>query len=59
MAAYYLGNQTAGCNSLHNWLMSQSMDLAALCDICVGQNGTNGCYLAGTNGHNWAGFSET
>ena len=23
------------------------MDLAALCDICGGENGTNGCHLAG------------
>ena len=23
------------------------MDLTALCDICGGENGTNGCHLAG------------
>ena len=25
--------QTAGCNSPHNWLMSLAMDLTALCDM--------------------------
>ena len=47
MAAYPLDKQTAGCNSPHNWLMSLAMDLTALCDICGGENDTNGCHLAG------------
>ena len=46
MAVYPLGKQTAGCNSLQDWLMSLAMDLAA-CAICGGGNGTNGCHLAG------------
>ena len=33
MAAYPLGKQTAGCNSPHDWMMSLSMDLTALCDM--------------------------
>ena len=33
MALSSLGKQTADCESSHNWLMSLSMDLAALCDI--------------------------
>ena len=32
--------------SLHDWLMSLAMELAALCDLCGCQNGTNGCHLA-------------
>ena len=49
MAAYPLDKQTASCNSPHDWVMSLAMDLAALCDtyICGGEDGTNGCYLAG------------
>ena len=46
MAVYPLGKQTASCNSPHDWLMSLAMDLAA-CVICGGENGTNGCHLAG------------
>ena len=45
MATYPLGKQTAGYNSPHNWLMSLAVDLATLC----GENGTNGCHLAGFN----------
>ena len=30
-----LDKQTAGCNSLHNWLLNLAMDLAALCDTYV------------------------
>ena len=28
-----LDKQTASCNSPHDWLMSLTMDLAALCDM--------------------------
>ena len=28
------------------WLMSSAMGSVALCDICVGENSTNGCHLA-------------
>ena len=28
-----LDKQTADCDSLHDWLMSLAMDLAALCDM--------------------------
>ena len=48
MAAYLLDKQTVGYNSPHDWMMSLAMDLAALCDtVCGGENGTNGCHLAG------------
>ena len=47
MAVYPLGKQTAGCNSPRDWLMSLTLDLAALCLICGGENGTDGCHLAG------------
>ena len=33
MAAYPLDKQTAGFNSLHDWLMSLAIDVAALCDM--------------------------
>ena len=33
MAAYPLGKQTTSCNSLHDWLMSLGIDVAALCDM--------------------------
>ena len=46
MAPSPLNQQTASCNSPHDWLMSLAMDLAALCDIYDGENGTNGCHLA-------------
>ena len=35
MVVYPLGNQTAGCNSLYDWLMSLAINLAALCDVEV------------------------
>ena len=35
MVAYPLDKQTADCNSLHDWLMSLAMNLAALCDVDV------------------------
>ena len=37
--------QPCSCNSPHYWLMSLAMDLAALCDICGAENGTNECHL--------------
>ena len=46
MAPSSLGKQTADCESPHDWLMSLTMDLAALCVICGGENGTDGSYLA-------------
>ena len=42
MATYPL---TSSCNSPNDCLISLAMDLAALCD--GGENGTNGCHLAG------------
>ena len=33
MTACPLGKQTADCNSPHDWLMSLTMDLTALCDM--------------------------
>ena len=33
MAPSPLDKQTAGCDSLHDWLMSLAMNLAALCDM--------------------------
>ena len=33
MALSSLDKETAGCNSPHDWLMSLTMDLAALCDM--------------------------
>ena len=33
MAPSSLDKQTADCESLHNWMMSLTMDLAALCDM--------------------------
>ena len=33
MATYPIDKHIAGCNSIHDWLMSLAMDLAALCDI--------------------------
>ena len=44
MAPYSLDMQIASCNSPHNWLMSEAMEL--LCVIFGGEDGTNGCYLA-------------
>ena len=35
MAVYPLGNQTASCNSPHDWLMCLAMALATLCDTYV------------------------
>ena len=35
--------QTTSCNSPDNWLMSQAMDLAALCDIWSWKS-TNACH---------------
>ena len=46
MAPYLLDKRTVGCNSPHEWLMSLANDLAAFV-ICGGENGTNGCHLAG------------
>ena len=46
MALSSLGNQTASCESLHDWLMSLAMDLAALnCVTCGGENGINGSHF--------------
>ena len=45
MAPYSLDKQTTDCESPLNWLMSLSMDLAALCDKWR-ENGTNGSHLA-------------
>ena len=33
MAPSLLGNEAAGCESPHDWLMSLAIDLAALSDI--------------------------
>ena len=46
MAVYHLEKQAAGCNSSHEWLMNLATDSTALW-ICGGENGTNGCHLAG------------
>ena len=46
MAPHLHDRQIASCNSPRDWLMSLAMDLA-LCMICGGENGTNGCHLAG------------
>ena len=41
MAPSSLGNQTADCESPHDWIMSLSM----LCVTCEGENGTNGSHF--------------
>ena len=46
MASSSLDKQIASCNSPHDWLVSLAMDLAVLCDIYRGENGTNRCHLA-------------
>ena len=33
MALSPLDKYRATCNSLHDWMMSMTMDLAALCDV--------------------------
>ena len=45
MVPYPLYKHKPGCNSPHDRRMSLAMDLTA-CVICVGDYGTNGCYLA-------------
>ena len=45
MAPSSLDKQIANCDSPQDWLMSLTMDLAALCDMWI-WNGTNGCHLA-------------
>ena len=47
MAPSPLDKQAAGCDSPDDWLMimSLAMDLA-ICVICGGESGTNGCHLA-------------
>ena len=48
MAPSLLDEQTASCNSQHNWLMSMAMDSATLCDSYIfrGKNGTSEFHLA-------------
>ena len=46
MAPSPLDKQTASCSSPHDWIMSLVMDLTALCDMCGGENDTNGHQFA-------------
>ena len=41
----WTSRQPTACNSPHDWLISLTMDLAALCVIFGVENDTNGCYL--------------
>ena len=49
MAPYPLDKQTANCSSPHDWVTSLGMDLAAYSVIFGGENGTDGCHLAGVS----------